>query len=65
MATARLEEALLRRYELARCGFTFEVGHGRWRRGRLALSDEEVDRYRLWRQAVQRWRRTRPPRRRR
>jgi hypothetical protein len=61
----RLEECLLRRYELARCGFMYDVGHGRWCRGRVALSDEEVDRYRLWRSAVRGWMRTRPPRRRR
>jgi hypothetical protein len=63
--SVRLEECLLRRYELARSGFHFDVQRGQWRRGRLSLSEEEVDRRLGWRRAVQGWMRTRPRRRRR
>lgn len=60
----RLEEALLRRFELARSGFHYDIRRGQWRRGRLALSDEQVDMRRAWQRSVQGWMRTKPPRRR-
>jgi hypothetical protein len=60
----RLEEVLLRRFELCRAGFTWDPYAALWRRGRLALTDEEVDRRLGWRRSVQGWMRTRPRRRR-
>jgi hypothetical protein len=57
---ARLEEGLLRRYELCRAGFRWHETQARWCRGRVALSDEQVDRYPLWRSAVRGWMRTKP-----
>jgi hypothetical protein len=32
-----------RRWELARCGYTYDVASGHWRKGTMALSDEAID----------------------
>ena len=61
----RLEEGLLRRFELVRWGFHWDRYAAVWRRGRLALTDEQVDRRLGWQRAVQGWMKTRPRRRRR
>jgi hypothetical protein len=59
---ARLEEAGLRRYELARASFAYDPQRAFWHRGRLHLTDEQVDRREPWRPYLRRLMRTRPPR---
>jgi hypothetical protein len=34
---------IVRRWALARSGFTYDVARGYWRRGAVALSDEAID----------------------
>ena len=40
---APMPPAVLRRWQLARSGFTYDVAHGSWRKGPMALSDEATD----------------------
>jgi hypothetical protein len=60
---ARLEEALHRRYDLARAGFVYHVESAMWQRGRrLHLSEEMIDRLEPWASYRRRWMATQPRR---
>jgi hypothetical protein len=45
---ARLDEALHRRMELCEAGFRWDAHHSIWYRGRICLSDEQVDTLEPW-----------------
>jgi hypothetical protein len=56
----RLEEAVHRRLELAWAGFVLDVRQAEYRRGRIHLSNEQVDQLEPWDAFIHRWMATRP-----
>jgi hypothetical protein len=59
---ARLEEALHRRLALCRAGFAYDVRQALWHRGRLQLTEEQVDQREPWTPVLRRWLASRPRR---
>ncbi len=43
VSPAPMPPAVLRRWQLARSGFTYDVTNGCWRNGPVALHDEAID----------------------